>query len=689
MKKIKSFFAMLGRKFDRHPIIFCAFLSVIENFLIESMSRHSVYKGVLHIVESPVVFFYNSLIILLTLSLCLLFRRRVFGVVLLSAPWLLCGLINGAVLSYRVTPLGAIDFQIVKMSLIMVYLTKTQRILVYFSIGALIVAIIALWIVGPKISGKVQYGKNAASIIGIILAVILATNIGYNIKAISDDFGNIAGAYRDYGFVYCFSSSVIDTGIKKPADYSPEKAQELISMLPAQKDSSAQIKPDVILIQMESFFDPKIIKDMTFSDDPAPTYTYLKEHFTSGRLKVPSLGGGTANTEFEVLTGISLDYFGPGEYPYKTIMLEETVESLPFNLKELGYSAHAIHNHTGNFYDRDKVYPNMGFDTFQSKEYMNDYDVTPYNWCKDKALTEEIMTALNFDDGKNVLEDTPRFVWTVSVQGHGAYPTEPIKGADNVITIKSDRFTTPELCALQYYINQVWEMDMFLGSLIAAVESRGKPALIVAYGDHQPSIGLEADDLSTGDLYSTEYVTWNNFGLEKKTGKELNSYELSSEIMNMLGFNNGILTRLHQMKTQENPSITKEETEEASLFFAYDMLYGDNYIFGSAKPFEKTQMQMGTIPIEVTAIKHMENSVYIQGNGFTEKSKIFINGEQCEKTVMLSQYSLMTQGVTLKDGDEITIGQASSKREVLSYSTPVIYSSELHYIEPSENLAGE
>ena len=94
----------------------------------------------------------------------MLFKRRVFGFVLLSAPWIICGLINSVVLSYRVTPLGAIDFQIVKMSLILVYLTKWQRVLVYCCVAALLVSIIVLWIVGPKISGKINYGKTAASI---------------------------------------------------------------------------------------------------------------------------------------------------------------------------------------------------------------------------------------------------------------------------------------------------------------------------------------------------------------------------------------------------------------------------------------------------------------------------------------------------------------------------------------------
>lgn len=685
MKVVKKFFSFLGKALDNHPLIFFAILSLVENFTVECLSRRSIVQGVSHVIESPTVFLYNSLIIMLTLSVSLLFKRRVFGVVLMAAPWLICGLINNVVLSYRVTPLGAIDFQVVKLSLILMYLTKTQRILLYCAVGVLLLAIITLWIVGPKISGKVHYGKNTASIVGVLICVLIATNLAHNIKAISSDFGNLVGAYKDYGFVYCFSSSMLDTGIKKPSDYGEEKTAELLSKLPAQ-NTSPQIKPDVILIQLESFIDPKTIKGMTFSDDPAPIHTYLRENFSNGTLFVPSFGGGTANTEFEVLTGINLDNFGPGEYPYKTIMLEESVESLAYNLKNQGYSAHAIHNHTGNFYDRDKVYPRMGFDSFQSKEYMYDFETTPYGWCKDKVLTEEIMNALTYTDEENgVGADNPRFVWTVSVQGHGAYPSEPVAGSDNVIKISSENFTEPELCALQYYINQVWEMDMFLGSLISALENRDRPTLLIAYGDHLPSIGLESEDLTTGNSYATEYVTWNNFGLEKKV-RDLRTYELSGEIMKTIGFNDGNLTKLHQLKAEENSPLSEEEYQDNIRYLAYDMLYGENLQFGGTKPYIMTDMRMGTLPITADNIKVMGQSLYVQGSGFTEKSKIFINGEKCS-TIMLSQYSLMATGVELNEGDSVTVGQSSSKREVLSYSDPVIYSENEHFIATEEDLA--
>lgn len=683
IKVTKSFLAFLKKMLDTHPILFFAVLSVVENLIIESISRHSLIEGFQHILTNPVVFFYNSLIIMLTLSFALLFRRRVFGVVLLSAPWIICGIVNGIVLSYRVTPLGAIDFQVVKLSLILMYLTKAQRIFLYCAIGIFIVAVIALWIIGPKISGKISYGKNVASIVGTGAAVFVMTVIAYNMSAISSDFGNLVGAYNNYGFVYCFSSSMLDTGINKPADYGAEKTAEILSQFPQTTGTENAVKPDVILIQLESFIDPKTIKEMTFSDDPAPIHTYLREKFSNGKLAVPSFGGGTANTEFEVLTGINLDNFGAGEYPYKTIMLEETCESIAFNLKENGYSAHAIHNHTGNFYDRDKVYPRMGFDSFQSKEYMYDFETTPYGWCKDKVLTEEIMTALTYtDEGNGVTEDKPRFVWTVSVQGHGAYPSEPILGSDNVIQIESDNFTESELCALEYYINQLWEMDMFLGSLISALEARQRPTLLIAYGDHLPSIGLEDKDLTTNDAYVTEYVTWNNFGLEKED-KDLRTYELAGEILSWLGFNNGNLTKLHQYKSMENSPLDEETYQSQIAYLAYDMLYGDNTQFGGIKPYEKQNMRMGTLPITTDSIKVMGNSLYVQGKGFTEKSKIFVNGEKLS-TTMLSQYSLMATKAQLSDGDEITVGQSSSKREVLSYSDPIIYNESEHYIPQEE-----
>ena len=173
---------------------------------------------------------------------------------------------------------------------------------------------------------------------------------------------------------------------------------------------------------------------------------------------MPVVGAGTANTEFEVLTGMSSRFFGPGEYPFQTCLKDQTVESVAYDLKENGYATHAIHNHRAAFYSRNEVYPNLGFDDFTALEYMPAVEKTPTNWAKDGVLKDQILQALD------VTEDQADLVFTVSVQGHGKYPMEP-ELEDPAVTV--------EVCpdeayrwALEYYVNQIHEMDAFVGELI-------------------------------------------------------------------------------------------------------------------------------------------------------------------------------------------------------------------------------
>ena len=118
------------------------------------------------------------------------------------------------------------------------------------------------------------------------------------------------------------------------------------------------MKP-TIFVQLESFFDANYLKDLTYGENPVPNFERLKETCSSGLFYVPSIGAGTANTEFEVLSGMNLDHFGVGEYPYMTTVNKVTTESVATVLRELGYATHAIHNNNATFYDRNIVYSNL------------------------------------------------------------------------------------------------------------------------------------------------------------------------------------------------------------------------------------------------------------------------------------------------------------------------------------------
>ena len=245
-------------------------------------------------------------------------------------------------------------------------------------------------------------------------------NVGDETGALQTEFANLPDAYEDNGYVYCFTRSLIDRGIEKPETYSEEIVEDIFGSIRGQDDKEVEQKPNIIFLQIESFFDLARVKDVTYTEDPVPIWSSLLESCPSGALTVPSIGAGTANTEFEVLTGMSLDYFGAGEYPYKTVLQEETCESAAYNLKKLGYRTTAIHNNTGTFYDRNLVFANLGFDCFDCEEYMQGITYNSLGWAKDKILTQQIMGALNSSE-------EPDFVYTISVQPHGKYPKEPME----------------------------------------------------------------------------------------------------------------------------------------------------------------------------------------------------------------------------------------------------------------------
>ena len=374
-----------------------------------------------------------------------------------------------------------------------------------------------------------------------LLALLGVFSVGVKTGVLSDQFGNLAQAYLDYGFPLCFSNSLINTGISKPEDYSEEvineiKNQEILpeehGWAPLVLEDRPQVvnphgvavtekTPNIIFLQLESFSDPLKYLHMTCSEDPIPNFRKLSDRYSSGYLSVPSVGAGTANTEFEVITGMNLDFFGPGEYPYKTVLQKEVCESLCFDLKEIGYHAQAIHNNSGTFYDRYTVFSQLGFDTFTSLEYMSSYETTYMGWAKDKVLREQIGKVMNSTTGAD-------FIYTISVQGHGSYPAEKV--LDDPAIRVTGLPTEEETNAMEYYLQQIHEMDAFVGELITYLESRSEPTILVMYGDHLPSLNLTEENLENGDVFQTEYVIWDNMGLQRAV-RDVEAYQLGAYVL--------------------------------------------------------------------------------------------------------------------------------------------------------------
>lgn len=650
---------------NQFSIFFHAILACFLNFFIEVISRHSLFAAWDFLIGSPVVFLYNTFLIFVTLSFVYLVRRRTFARIIISVFWLFLGTCNGYMLLKRVTPFNAQDLKVAKdaMELINSYFSGLELILLVVGIAAVLVWVISMWRRGGQYTGKMHRVISAIAVVGWFGLFMVVTNIAVDKRVVSTYFGNIAFAYQDYGFPYCFSASVFNTGITEPNGYSKQTIMNITNdgaMAESSTGRATEDMPNIIYVQLESFFDTSEVEYLKTSEDPLPNMRKLFSEYSSGYFKVPSVGAGTANTEFEVLTGMNLRYFGPGEYPYKTILKETTAESAATALKSLGYGAEALHDNGGNFYSRAKVFNNIGFDNFTSKEFMNVLQYTENGWPKDSILTEHIMESMDTTAQQD-------FVFCVSVQGHGEYPEEKI--IDNPKITVSGIADEGKANAWEYYVNQVYEMDQFVGDLIAAVEKRQEPTVIVFYGDHLPTMGLEAEDMKSRYLYNTNYAIWDNIGLQKKD-RNIASYQITAEVFNQLDIHAGTVFNYHQERRK-----TKDYLLDLELL-QYDILYGKQYVYKGNNPTSKGTMQMGVRAVTLSKIiSHLDGSYSLYGENFTKSSKVFVNDEK-QKVTFLNNTRIELLDIELAEGDIITVSQVGSSNTIFRTSQKYKYTNE-------------
>ena len=644
---------------NRISLLLHALCSALGCFLIEMISRRSFSAAWTYMTTKPLVFAYNAALIFTTSLIVYLFRRRCFWRVLISILWLLLGIINGVILSNRVTPFTGPDLHLLTdgMAVLNKYLPAWGVVLALILLGLFALLLLILLIKAPKYKRKVKFRYDLLLVVVGAALFAGATQLALEKRVLSNYFGNIAFAYEDYGYPYCLAVTIFDTGISCPRDYSEQeitRIEKTEDNLPATNEDS---KPNIIFVQLESFFDPTLVEYLNISEDPIPNFRKLMKEYTSGYYKVPSVGAGTANTEFESITGMSLHYFGPGEYPYKSILKETTCESAPYVLKNLGYSTHAVHNNEANFYGRRSIFPNLGFDTFTSAEYMSEEeDKNPLGWTKDEILTDEIIKCLDSTEESD-------YIYTISTQGHGAYPEEQLID-DPEITV-SGAETEAQNNQWEYYCNEIHEMDNFVKELTDALADYPEDVILVMYGDHLPTMGLTVEDLKNKYLFQTQYVMWDNFGLEKKD-ENLAAYQMAAEVMDRAGIHEGTIFRYHQARRNTRNYQVDLETLQ------YDVLYGKKYSYDGESPFQRIKMRMGLYDVTLDSMEEIstvDHTYRLKGTNFTPSSQVKLNGEWYD-TVYVNPTTLMISGTEINDFDRVSVVQRSnsSTRKALSKS---------------------
>lgn len=652
---------------NKYSALFHLLMALIIVFIVEFISRRNAASAINFVRIHPLAYLYNSFIVFASLMIVYLFRRRGFMRVLISAIWIILGITNGCILSKRVTPFTYNDLSTISDLFTMTntnYVTIPMIVMIIVGAVLLISFLVMLFIKGPRFEGK----KHPIIVPAIVAAVLFigipaVTSAATSTNIVETYYHNIAQGYMDNGFIYSFSSTVIDRGMSEPDDYSKDTMLDIVFDMTNHNEVTETKSPNVICILLESFCDPEQLNILELNEDPIPYYHYLEKNFTSGYCNVPVVGAGTANTEFEVLTGMSVKYFGTGELPYKTVLKERNCESAASDLKKLGYASHVVHNNGGNFYSRANAFAMMGFDTFSSKECLYITDYTPNgSWAEDDILVDETIKSFDATEG-------PDFSYIITVGTHGDYPTtQIIDDPEYTVSGLNDDGKTN---AWTYYFNQLHKTDLFIERLITELEKRDEDTIVVMFGDHLPTMGLTDDDMKSGDIYKTEYITWNNMGLEKKDC-ELYSYQLLASTFDSIGIHNGTVFGYHQQKMKAEA----EETEymRGLELIQYDLLYGKRYMYGGFDLYPATDLVMGLDEIEIKHLTAIEQTgmLVISGDNFTPWSKVFVNGDKVSTTV-INRNTLSISLDKVSDGDSIVVNCMGSSNTIFRSSNEVIY----------------
>ena len=604
-------------------------ISIFLTFFIEVVHRFSVTDGIDFVKQYPFATYLNFAIVSGTLVTMLMTSRRWLVALAWSTFWLILSFGNGVITESRGTPLMFSDFFLISegLSIAGSYLSPPLIIALIVVLIGLLIAMIKLFQL-KKQATLLDYCFSAGYLTLMGVTLYLAATKSWLVP-INWDYMT---SYQQQGFPYSFVNTIypyLEQGVE---GYSKGAITEIKDAFVHIEEDSHQ--PNVIYLQLESFMDPLEFEGVEYTFDPIPTFRALFEAH-GGYLKVPTFGGGTVRTEFEVLTGMDLDLMKPGEIPNNQLLRAKEVESLASSFREKGYSSTAIHNFQGTFYNRDTVYENLGFNIFIPLEYMTQSKEIQYtNQTDGGPLIDYIVKSI---------EATPEqsdFIFAVTTGPHGpyeyqeSYATNPLQ----VTKLENESHHGAVLdMAIRYHA-----LDNELKRLIEYIDTLEEETILVAYSDHLPSAPILNDDkhYKKTDKYVAPYVIYSNFELnDLDAPEELEAYQLSSYVYDLIGMKGGIMNDVHRTFNGTEDYLRVKELVQ------HDLLVGKSYLYD--KELITTDIQLGLDVISITEVLIENGQLVLNGENLNPYTHIWINGEKV-KPILNSTEQLIIDLMAVK-----------------------------------------
>lgn len=393
--------------------------------------------------------------------------------------------------------------------------------------------------------------------------------------------------YYNTGFIGGFLYNLKIDPMEKPKGYSEEKIKEITShyqKLADEKNKTAsEEQPNIIYVMSESFSDPSRLNGVEITGDPLADYYAVADQTYSGQMLSQNYGGGTANIEFEALTGFSMGLFNAQlTTPYTMLVPKmNQLPSIVSTLKDQNYHTTAIHPYNTSMYKRKDVYEVLGFDEFISENTMTYTDTIEDNpYISDASAYQEVMDLLKEDD-------TPQFIHLVTMQTH-----MPYDGKYQQLEYTAKTEDNSGISSLENYLQDISYSSQSLKAFTEELKKLSRRTLVVFWGDHLP--GIYSDTIQNSNekhtLHETQFLMFDSQGeLEKTEAPVTSPFYFSADLMNQTnqqttGFYQLLLALQNELPAFERELYYQEgqwhreaqlNKKQAELYQAYEMIQYD------------------------------------------------------------------------------------------------------------------
>ncbi|MCC8151145.1 MAG: LTA synthase family protein [Lachnospiraceae bacterium] len=486
-----------------------------------------------------------------------------------------------------------------------------------------------------KLKFKLMSKLAAAGYLAVVLISFFFTDFSTN-TGYKPDFWNQARGYHKTGSFFNFCLNTKYLVVQKPSGYDAESVDDIvetvleeagvdpdsdtsINILTGENDYTASTDgetPNIIYIMNESWSDLSNLGDLETNADYMPFINSLTENTIKGYVTVPVFGAGTSNSEYEALTGNSISFLPAGCNVCQSYLQNET-PSLVSTLSALGYSLTAYHPYYGSGWNRELVYPLLGFEDFISIEDFIDEDIIETYKANSDVIEYQNLLEERYEDGDEMLlrrfisdsydytmveemyenreEDEPFFIFNVTMQNHGGYAVSYSNFYQQIYATNMSA-TYPKA---NRYLSLVKETDSAFEELVEYFSDVDEPTIICMFGDHLPSIedefyeelmGVDSlDNLTTEQelsRYETPFVIWANYDIEEAEVDSISVNYLSTLLSQAAGLPQTQYNKYLSVLYQTLPVISSVGYVDAD---------GITYASGEETPYDDLLLQYNCI----------------------------------------------------------------------------------------------